>query len=108
MARLFRRIKDAVKATNSETKLFFNVPFRMADDRRWVDHPMVNETDLLFAECTNPDVLDWLLKIKKPEQRVMTTVVGHHYEGWCEVDLWRNYYEKGVIFSDTPGERLQI
>ena len=35
----------------------FNVPFWRADDPLWQDHPMVNETEMLWTESTTKDVM---------------------------------------------------
>ena len=95
MARQFRRLKEAVRETSPETKIVFNVPYMSADEPVWTDHPMMNESDGLFAECTKPEVLEWLLRVRKPGQRVMTTVIGMPAEGWCEPTLWRRWYDQG-------------
>ena len=64
----------------------------------WVDHPMLNECDQLIAESSN-DVVDWLLKIRKPHQRVMTTIIGiEGNEGGCDPNSWKKWYEAGCDF----------
>ena len=78
LARQFSRLRDTVKAASPTTKILFNVPYWEAKEPLWVDHPMLNESDELFAECSQPAVMNWLLDIRKPEQRVMTTIIGQH------------------------------
>ena len=56
------------------------------------------ESDGLIAECTRSEVMDWLLSIRKPHQRVMTTIVGRIEEGECEASTWREWYDKGCDF----------
>ena len=58
---------------------------------------MLNESDGLFAECSSRAVVDWLLDIKRPEQRVMTTVVGRTNDE-CDPNSWRDWYDKGCDF----------
>ena len=56
---------------------------------------MLLESDGLFAECSRPEVVEWLLSVKRPEQRVMTTVIGRPDEGECSPHLWKRWVEKG-------------
>jgi len=64
----------------------------------WVDHPMVNECDQLVAESSD-DIVDWLLKIRKPHQRVMTTIIGRpNDKGVCDPNTWKKWYEAGCDF----------
>ena len=109
LARQFYRIRDAVKSTNPKTKIMFNVPFLAANEPIWVNHPMVSESDGLFAESTREDVVEWLLKVRKPHQRVMTTLmcVGTMGTG---PEQWRKWYERGCDFfayawGDAPDWR---
>jgi len=97
LARQFHRIQEATKQTSPETKLIFNIPFWEPAEPLWVDHPMVNESDGLFAESTNEAVLNWLLEIKRPEQHVMTTLSGRA-DDHCDPDSWRQWYDKGCDF----------
>ena len=97
LARQFRRLRDTVKATSPGTRLMFNVPYTRADDPLWVDHPMVRESDALFAECTDPAVMEWLLSVRRPEQRLMTTIVGR-VDGECDPASWRRWHEAGCDF----------
>src|SRR5208337_1298866 len=79
-----------------ETKVFFNVPYRRPAEELWVNHPMLNESDMLFAESSD-DVVSWLLSIRKPHQRVMTTIVGR-LDGTCHANTWKKWYEAGCDF----------
>jgi hypothetical protein len=72
----FRRIRDTAKQTSPGTKLFFNVPYFGPAEPLWVDHPMLRESDGLFAESSNAEIVDWLLSVRQPDQRVFTTVYG--------------------------------
>jgi hypothetical protein len=57
---------------------------------------MVNESDQLVAESTD-DVVPWLLRIRKPQQRVMTTIIGRE-GGLSKPDTWRRWYAAGCDF----------
>jgi len=97
LARQFYRIRETVHKASRETKIYFNVPFRIPAADLWVDHPMVNESDLLFAEledCEGVEVVEWLLKIRKPQQRVMTCLN-------CAPAAWKKWYERGCDFFGT-------
>ncbi len=98
LADQFRRLRDAVKETSPDTKILFNVPYHRPAESVWVDHPMLKESDALFAECSRPDVLEWLLSVRRPHQRVMTTVLGRMQEGECDPNSWRRWYEAGCDF----------
>jgi hypothetical protein len=64
----------------------------------WVDHPMLNECDQLVAESSD-DIVNWLLEIRKPHQRVMTTIVGRPADkGVCDPNSWKKWYEAGCDF----------
>ncbi len=97
LAEQFHRIQESTKRTSPTTKIIFNVPYWEAAEALWVDHPMLNESDGLFAECSSRAVVDWLLDIKRPEQRVMTTVVGRTNDE-CDPNSWREWYDKGCDF----------
>ena len=98
MARQFYRIREAMHKGNPGTKANFNVPFFKPAEPMWVDHPMVNECDQLVAESTD-EVMNWLLKIRKPHQRVMTTIIGRpNDKGVCDPNTWRKWYEAGCDF----------
>jgi hypothetical protein len=99
MARQFYRLRDAVKETSPGTKILFNVPYLSNVQPVWQDHPMMNESDGLFAEVTKPDVLEWLLDVRKPHQRVMTTIIGMgENRELCDPSLWRRWYDEGCDF----------
>lgn len=98
LAEQFHRLRDAVKETSPNSRIMFNVPYREAAEEIWADHPMLEESDGLFAECSRPDVVDWLLGVRRPEQRVMTTILGRMQEGECDPDSWRQWYAKGCDF----------
>jgi hypothetical protein len=96
LARQFHRIQEAVHDANPETKIYFNVPYRKPAEPLWVDHPMLNESDMLLAESSD-EVVPWLLKIRKPGQRVMTTVVGRQ-DGVSDPMTWKKWFEAGCDF----------
>jgi hypothetical protein len=96
MARLFHRIQETMKAASPGTKAFYNVPFWKPAEEMWIDHPMVNECDMLVAESTD-DVVGWLLSIRKPHQRVMTTIIGRG-GGLSRPDTWRKWHDAGCDF----------
>ena len=98
LAEQFCRLRDAVKETSPQTKILFNVPYWGPAEAIWSDHPMLKESDGLFAECSRPEVMDWLLAVRRPTQRVMTTIIGRNEEGECEPQSWRQWYEKGCDF----------
>jgi hypothetical protein len=98
MARWFYRIREAMHKGNPGTKANFNVPFGKPEEPMWVNHPMLDESDQLVAESTD-EVTSWLLKIRKPGQRVMTTIVGRAgQDGLCDPNSWRKWYEAGCDF----------
>lgn len=100
MARLFRRIQEVIRETSPETKTNFNVPFFRPAEPMWIDHPMVNECDQLIAESSDDTIVNWLLAIRKPHQRVMTTIIGRPNEkGLCDPNSWRKWYTLGCDFS---------
>jgi hypothetical protein len=99
MARLFYRVREAMHKGNPETKANFNVPFWRPAEPMWVNHPMLNECDQLVAESSDEAVVRWLLKIRKPHQRVMTTIIGRPAEkGVCDPNTWKKWYEAGCDF----------
>jgi len=98
MARQFYRIRDAMHKGNPETKANFNVPFYKPEEPMWVDHPMLNECDQLVAESSD-EIVTWLLKIRKPHQRVMMTIMGRpDKKGLCDPTTWKKWYEAGCDF----------
>ena len=96
LARQFYRIREAVHKGNAETKIYFNVPYRKPAEELWVDHPMLNESDMLFAESSD-SVVPWLLNIRKPHQRVMTTIVGRQ-DGVSDPNTWKKWFDAGCDF----------
>jgi hypothetical protein len=98
LADQFYRLRDAVKETSPATRILFNVPYWEAAEAIWVDHPMLRESDGLFAECSRREVVDWLLAVRRPEQRVMTTVLGRVEAGECDPDSWRQWHAKDCDF----------
>jgi len=98
LAEQFWRLQDAVKGTCPNTKILFNIPYWRAREEIWVDHPMLQESDALFAESSKPEIVDWLLQVKQPHQRVMTTIVGRQEEGECDPNSWRRWYDAGCDF----------
>jgi hypothetical protein len=97
LARQFRRIRDAVHAASPATRIVFNVPYWLPREEIWAGHPMLAESDALLAESTSADVLDWLLDIRQPEQKVFTTVIGR-MDGVCDPDSWRHWLDRGCDF----------
>ena len=97
LARQFYRICGTVKQTSPNTQIVFNVPYWEAEEALWMDHPMLNESDGLLAESTNEDVLNWLLRIRKPNQKVFTTVIGR-MDGVCDPESWRKWHGLGCDF----------
>lgn len=98
LAEQFYRLRDAVKETSPGTKILFNVPYWEPREAVWDGHPMLLESDGLFAECSRADVLEWLLSIRRPDQRVMTTIIGRVEEGECDPNSWRRWYDAGCDF----------
>ncbi len=98
LARQFRRIRDTVRKASPGTRIIFNVPYWKPSEALWVDHPMLNESDGLFAECSRPEVVEWLLKIRKPGQRVMTTILGRMEKGECDPNAWQRWWKAGCDF----------
>ena len=93
LARQFTAIKKAVKETSGETKLMFNVPYWEPYEKIWEGHIMMEESDILLAESSD-DVVGWLLEVKKPWQKVMTTVIGR-LDGVCDPTTWRKWHDLG-------------
>jgi hypothetical protein len=97
LARQFRAIRETVRQTSPGTQIMFNIPYWKPNEAVWAGHPMMEESDGLFAECTREDVVEWLLRVRKPGQRVMTTIIGRvDAKGECEPETWRKWYDKGL------------
>ncbi|MGO8745038.1 MAG: hypothetical protein ACLQNE_03520 [Thermoguttaceae bacterium] len=96
LARQFHRIREAMHKGNPGTKANFNPPFFAPAEPLWADHPMLNECDQLVAESTD-DVMPWLLKIRKPHQRVLTVITGRT-DGVSDPNTWKRWYEAGCDF----------
>lgn len=95
LAEQFGRIRGAVKETSPTTRILFNVPYWRAAEPVWADHPMVRESDGLFAECSRPEVIEWLLAVRRPDQRVMTTVVGGLDKGESDPVTATTWHSRG-------------
>jgi len=96
LARQFHRVQEAMHKGNPGTRANFNPPFFAPAEPLWVDHPMVNECDQLAAESTD-DVMPWLLKIRKPHQRVLTVITGRT-DGVSDPNTWKRWYQAGCDF----------
>lgn len=104
----FGRLKKVVREASPQTKLIFNVPYHHAAEPLWVEHPMLLESDGIFAECSKPDVVEWLLSIKRPEQRLMVTIHGRVEEGECDLTSGPRWMDAGCdifanAFPEPPG-----
>ena len=95
LARQFWRIHDTVLQASPKTQIGFNVPFFHAAEPLWVDHPMLAESNFLVAESSRPEIIDWLISVRKPGQSIMTTIIGHPEKGQTEPYQWRQLAEKG-------------
>jgi hypothetical protein len=95
LARQFRRLQETVRRASPRTKIVFNVPYWGAAEAIWVDHPMLRESDGLFAESSDDSVVEWLLSVRQPEQRVMTTVIGRLDGEHCDPQSWRKWVARG-------------
>jgi hypothetical protein len=96
LERQFRALQQAVRESSPHTKIIFNVPFHRADEVLWRDHPMLAESDGLFAESSD-EVVGWLLRVRKPGQRVMTTIIGRG-KGVTDPGSWKKWYDQGCDF----------
>jgi len=92
------RLRDVVNETSLATKILFIVPYWAPAETVWVNPLMLNESDGLFAECSRHDVVDWLLAVRRPEQRVTTTITGRQHDGDCDPNRWREWFAKGRDF----------
>jgi hypothetical protein len=98
LARQFRRIRDVVRKTSPATKICFNVPFWKPAEPIWVDHPMVNESDGLIAETTNEALVEYLLGIRKPGQRLFLTVINCLDGFRFDTTTWQKWHDRGCDF----------
>lgn len=106
LSRFFYRVKDAVKSVNPECKLLFNcASYWESDNPLLADHPLLHESDALYAECSREDVMNWLLEQKRPEQRVVTTIIGRTSDLETVIDKsltdpasWKKWYDRGCDF----------
>jgi hypothetical protein len=99
LARQFRAIQRTVRSVSPGTRIMFNIPYWKPNEAVWAGHPMMNESEGLFAECSREDVIEWLLSVRKPDQRLMTTIIGRvDGKGECDPDTWRKWHEKGLDF----------
>jgi len=98
LARQFYRLRDVVKKTSPNTKICFNVPYWKPAEALWIDHPMLLESDGLVAETTNEALVEYLLKIKKPEQRLFLSVINCLDGFKFDTASWMKWYELGCDF----------
>jgi len=78
LAEQFGRRRDAVKETSPQTRICFTTPYWGPADPQWVDHPMLAGSDMLLAEFSSEDTMHWRMDIRRPDQRVMGTVMNVH------------------------------
>jgi hypothetical protein len=99
LARQFTRILDTIRRTSPNTKTVINVPYIRAAEPEYVDHPLMTESDMLFSETTQDEIVNWLLQVKKPGQRVMVSIAGRPEEpGLCVEDDWGKWHARGCDF----------
>jgi hypothetical protein len=98
LAGQFRRLRDTVRATSPSTKICFNVPYWMPAEPLWVDHPMVRESDGLIAETTNEALVEYLLGIRRPEQRLFLTVINCLDGFRFDTSTWQKWFDRGCDF----------
>lgn len=100
LTRQFRRIKEAVTDTSPNTKIVFNVPYWQPREALWEGHAMMTESDMLFAESSDESIVEWLLDVRQPGQRVMTTIIGRQDGGSevCDPTSWQRWHERGCDF----------
>ena len=53
LGRQFHRIQEAIHEGSPDTKSFYNVPFYVPNEPLWVNHPMLNECDMLSTESSD-------------------------------------------------------
>ena len=76
LARQFRAIQKAVKETSSGTQTAFSAPYQKGDDPLWIDHPMLNESEMLLTECTRDNVIG---QVSRGQVRVRLTLCTLHF-----------------------------
>jgi hypothetical protein len=59
---------------------------------------MLEGSDGLLAETTNEALVEYLLAIRKPRQRLFLTVVNCLDGFGFDTDSWRTWYERGCDF----------
>jgi hypothetical protein len=96
LAEFHASIRQAMHRGCPTTRAFFNVPFWRPAEPLWGDHPMIEQSEMLVAESSD-DVVPWLLSIRKPGQRVMTTIMGRG-GGLSSPGSWRRWYAQGCDF----------
>jgi hypothetical protein len=96
LERQFRALREAVRETSPKTKIIFNVPFQRADEALWRGHVMLAESDGLFAESSD-EVAGWLLRVRRPAQHVMTTIIGRG-KGVTDPGSWKKWHDQGCDF----------
>ena len=98
LARQFHGIRDAVKKTSPDTKICFNVPYWKPAEELWIEHPMLQESDALVAETANNALVDYLLQIKKPDQRLFLTVINCLDGFKFDTQSWEKWYDLDCDF----------
>ena len=74
----------------------------------------MNESDGLFCESTNESIVNWLLKVKRPDQCVMVCIIGlkdsaeSDNSHSCDTGSWEKWHSRGCDFSGyafgVPGD----
>jgi hypothetical protein len=104
LARQFYRLRDAARRVSPQTKLIFTPPYMRAADPFWVAHPMVMESDGLLAEFSKPEIMEWIVSIRKPHQCVIATPMA--WEMVLSAETMQDLYSKGCglvgYFWGTP------
>jgi hypothetical protein len=98
LARQFRRLRDVVRRTSPSTKICFNVPFWKPAETLWVGHPMLEESDGLIAETANEALVEYLLGIRRPGQRLFLTVINCLDGFRFDTGSWQKWYDRGCDF----------
>jgi len=93
MERQFRRIQAAVRQTSPATKIAFTPPYWGPAEPLWADHPMLAESDGLLAEYSKPETMEWLLRSRRPGQRLIGTPMGAG--GVMDVETILAWVDKG-------------